>query len=67
MSAVHPAAPLLPPTPARAGDGHPFDGAASLADRFARWLALRLLSRARGGELIVVEGSRRLVFGQRVA
>ncbi|HEX3433083.1 MAG TPA: cyclopropane-fatty-acyl-phospholipid synthase family protein [Solirubrobacteraceae bacterium] len=67
MSAVHPAAPLLPPTPARAGDGHPFDGAGSLADRFARWLALRLLSRARGGELIVVEGSRRLVFGQRVA
>jgi cyclopropane-fatty-acyl-phospholipid synthase len=67
MSAVHPAAPLLPPSPARAGDGHPFDGAASLTDRCARWLALRLLSRARGGELIVVEGSRRLVFGQRVA
>ncbi len=67
MSAVHPAAPLLPPSPARAGDGHPFDSAGSLADRFARWLALRLLSRARGGELIVAEGSRRLVFGQRVA
>jgi cyclopropane-fatty-acyl-phospholipid synthase len=65
MSAVHPAAPLLPPSPARTGDGHPFDRIGSLSDRVARWLALRLLSRARGGELIVVEGSRRLVFGQR--
>ena len=38
MSAVHPAAPLLPPTPARAGDGHAFDGADSL-DRPLRTLA----------------------------
>ncbi len=67
MSAVHPAAPLLPPSPARADDGRPFDGGFSLGDRVARWLALRLLSRARGGELVVVEGSRRLVFGQRLA
>jgi cyclopropane-fatty-acyl-phospholipid synthase len=67
MSAVHPAAPLLPPSPARADDGRPFDGGLSLGDRLARWLALRLLSRAHGGELVVLEGSRRLVFGQRLA
>jgi cyclopropane-fatty-acyl-phospholipid synthase len=67
VSAVHPTAPLLPPSPARAGDGRPFDRDGSLADRLARRLALRLLSRARGGELVVVEGSRRMVFGQRLA
>jgi cyclopropane-fatty-acyl-phospholipid synthase len=67
MSAVHPAAALLPPSPARANDGRPFDGGYSLTDRLARWLALRLLSRARGGELVLIEGSRRLVFGQRMA
>jgi cyclopropane-fatty-acyl-phospholipid synthase len=58
MSAVHPATPL---SGARAARGH------SPVDRVARWLALRLLSRATGGELIVVEGSRRMVFGQRLA
>jgi cyclopropane-fatty-acyl-phospholipid synthase len=67
MSAVHPAAPLLPPSPARTGDGRPFDASVSLSDRLARRVALRLLSRARGGELVVIEGSRRMVFGQRVA
>jgi cyclopropane-fatty-acyl-phospholipid synthase len=67
MSAVHPAAALLPSSPTRADDGRPFDGGCSLSDRLARWLALRLLSRARGGELVVVEGSRRFVFGQRLA
>jgi cyclopropane-fatty-acyl-phospholipid synthase len=66
MSAVHPGSPLLPPSPARADDGRPFDAGISLGDRLARWLALRLLSRARGGELVVMEGSRRLVFGQRL-
>jgi len=67
MSAVHPAAPLLGPSPARAGDGRPRESRFSPTDRLARWLALRLLSRASGGELVVVEGSRRMVFGQRLA
>jgi cyclopropane-fatty-acyl-phospholipid synthase len=57
MSAVHQAT----LSPARADRGH------SPVDRMARWLALRLLSRARGGELVVVEGSRRMVFGRRLA
>ncbi len=67
MSAIHPAAPLLPPSPVRADDGRRLDGRYSLSDRLARRLALRLLSRARGGELVVVEGSKRLLFGQRDA
>jgi cyclopropane-fatty-acyl-phospholipid synthase len=67
MSAVHPAAPLLGPSPARADDGRPRESRFSPTDRLARWLALRLLSRASGGELVVVEGSRRMVFGQRLA
>jgi cyclopropane-fatty-acyl-phospholipid synthase len=67
VSAAQPAAPLLPPSPARAGHGRSFDGERSLTDRLARWVALRVLSRARGGELVVIEGSRRLVFGQREA
>jgi cyclopropane-fatty-acyl-phospholipid synthase len=58
MSAVQPAAPL---SPARIALGY------SPIDRVARWLALRLLSRARGGELVVVEGSHRMIFGQRLA
>jgi cyclopropane-fatty-acyl-phospholipid synthase len=64
MSAAHPAASL---SGARSDLGRPWDGARSPIDRVARWLALRLLSRARGGELVLVEGSRRLVFGQRLA
>jgi cyclopropane-fatty-acyl-phospholipid synthase len=47
--------------------GRPQGGGYSPIDRVARWLALRLLSRARGGELVVIEGSRRLVFGERLA
>jgi cyclopropane-fatty-acyl-phospholipid synthase len=64
MSAVHPGASL---SPARADRGRPQGSGYSPIDRVARWLALRLLSRARGGEVVVVEGSRRLVFGQRSA
>ena len=67
MSAAHHASSLLPPSRARAGDGRRLDGRRSLTDRLARRLALRLLSRARGGELVVVEGSRHLVFGERLA
>ena len=59
MSAVHPAAPLLPASPARAGDGRPLDGAGSLTDRLARRLALRLLSRRAAASSSFVEGSRR--------
>jgi cyclopropane-fatty-acyl-phospholipid synthase len=33
-------------------------------DRLARWLALRMLERARGGELVLVEGARTHVFGE---
>ncbi|MEA2152540.1 MAG: cyclopropane-fatty-acyl-phospholipid synthase [Solirubrobacteraceae bacterium] len=64
MSAVHPTASL---SPARTDRGHPHEGRCSPIDRLARRLALRLLSRVRGGELVVVEGPRRLVFGQRLA
>jgi cyclopropane-fatty-acyl-phospholipid synthase len=35
-------------------------------DRLARRVVLQLLSRTRGGELIVVEGSTRMTFGERV-
>jgi cyclopropane-fatty-acyl-phospholipid synthase len=34
------------------------------SDRIARWLVLRLLARTRGGELTIVEGSKRLHFGE---
>ncbi len=68
MSAVNPAAPLPRHRPARSDrEGRPRDRRASPLDHFARWIALRLLSRTRGGELVVLDGSRRLVFGQRLA
>jgi cyclopropane-fatty-acyl-phospholipid synthase len=67
MSAAHPAAPLRPASPARGDESRSVDRVRSPTDRLARWLALRLLSRAHGGELVVIEDSRRLVFGARVA
>jgi cyclopropane-fatty-acyl-phospholipid synthase len=34
------------------------------ADRIARWIVLRLLAHARGGELTIVEGEQRMSFGE---
>jgi cyclopropane-fatty-acyl-phospholipid synthase len=38
----------------------------NVIDRMARWLVLRLLARIHGGQLEVVEGERRLRFGEPV-
>ncbi len=36
----------------------------SILDRIARWLVLRLLAHTRGGELTILEGTKRLSFGE---
>jgi cyclopropane-fatty-acyl-phospholipid synthase len=37
-----------------------------ILDRAARWIVLRLLAHARGGELTIVEGQQRMSFGELV-
>jgi cyclopropane-fatty-acyl-phospholipid synthase len=36
-----------------------------LRDRISRWLVIRVLKRLRGGELVILEGSERMSFGER--
>ena len=43
---------------------HTFDRPPSRIDRLARMIVLRLLSRIRGGELVIIEDSARLSFGE---
>jgi cyclopropane-fatty-acyl-phospholipid synthase len=61
MSALAPLTASSERSPAAAGKQRP-----SLIDRCARQVVLRLLTHTRGGELIVLEDSMRITFGERI-